>query len=78
MYIYKICFFCEEGDQIIQNKKKYARECVEVKKWFVGLGRNVNEKIQKVLNDDSEEEKGKILERILMEGKKEEKKRKKE
>jgi len=43
-----------------------------VKKWFVGLGRNVNEKIQKVLNDDLEEEKGKILESLWKEKKKKE------
>lgn len=43
---------------------------MEVKKWFVSLGRNVNEKIQKVLNDDSEEEKGKILESLWKEKKK--------
>lgn len=43
-----------------------------MKKWFVGLGWNVNEKIQKVLNDDLglEEEKGKILESLWKEKKK--------
>jgi len=35
-----------------------------VKKWFAGLGRNINEGIQKILNDDLEEEKGKTLERL--------------
>jgi len=38
-----------------------------VKEWFAGLGRNVNEKIQKVLNDDLEEGRGKILESLWKE-----------
>lgn len=35
--------------------------------WFVGLERYVNERIQKVLNDDSDEGKGKILEKLWKE-----------
>lgn len=44
-----------------------------MKEWFAGLGRNVNERIQKVLNDDLEEEKGKTLERLWKEKEKKEK-----
>lgn len=75
MYICKICIFCEKGNQIIQQKKKNVRE---VKKWFVDLGRNVNEKTQKVLNDDLglEEEKGKILESLWKEKKKKKREKK--
>lgn len=46
-----------------------------MKEWFAGLGRNVNERIQKVLNDDLEEGRGKILESLWKE--KEKKKRRK-
>jgi len=70
---YKVCIFCEEG---LDNIEHYVGECVEVKEWFAGLGSNVNERIQKLLNDDLEEEKGKILERLWKE-KREKRKRKK-
>lgn len=44
-----------------------------MKEWFAGLERNINERIQKVLNDDLEEEKGKTLERLWKKKEKKEK-----
>lgn len=47
-----------------------------MKEWFAGLRRNVNERIQKVLNVNLEEGRGKILEKSLW--KEKEKKEEKE
>lgn len=44
-----------------------------MKEWFASLGSNVNERIQKLLNDDLEEEKEKILERLWKEKEEKEK-----
>lgn len=68
-----IYVFSEEG----LDNMKHVGECVKVKKWFTGLGRNINEGIQKILNDDLQKEKGKTLER-LQGRKKRSKKKKKE
>lgn len=47
-----------------------------MKEWFAGLGRNVNGRIQKVLNVDLEEGRGKILESLWKEKKKKRRKNK--
>lgn len=44
-----------------------------MKEWFASLGSNVNERIKKLLNDDLEKEKGKILERLWKEKEEKEK-----
>lgn len=41
---YKICLFCEEG---LDNIKHYVEEYIEVKEWFISVGKNINERIHK-------------------------------
>lgn len=68
---FKVCVFCEKA---LDNIEHYVGECIKVKEWFAGLGKNVNERIQKLWNVDLEEGRGKILESLWKEKEKKEEK----
>lgn len=62
-----MCILQKALEKALDNIKHYVGECIKVKEWFAGLGKNVNERIQKVLNVDLEEGRGKILESLWKE-----------
>lgn len=66
-----MCILQEETDSIVHYVEKYA----EIKDCFLGLDKDVRERIQKIRNE-LEEGKGKIIERLWKE--KEKKEREKE
>ena len=70
------CIFCKQGRD---NTIHYVSECVVVKNWFIDLGKNNNERLERLWNDEVDTIKEKILLRLYRERsalEKEERKRK--
>lgn len=59
-----VCKFCNEGKDNIEH---YVKECKEVKGWFQGIGRNEEETLKNIWNDNLDKNKGKCLVRLWKE-----------
>lgn len=61
------CRFCRRGKD---NMEHFMEECRVVKSWFEKLGGNMEERWNRIWNDELDEVKGKILRRIWKENEK--------
>lgn len=55
------CLFCEQGKDSIDH---YVRECQETKEWFVEMGKDEKERVNRIRSEILDETKGRILKKL--------------
>jgi len=67
------CVFCENGED---NWRHFIGSCVIAKDWFVELGKNIEDRFERIWNDRLDKDKDKILRKFWIEKEKSREKRK--
>ncbi|EFN79294.1 hypothetical protein EAI_06942 [Harpegnathos saltator] len=58
---YRKCVFCIEGWDTVEH---YIRECRKIKGWFVELGKNEENRLKRIWDDELDEKKGVVLKKL--------------
>lgn len=71
----RTCIFCRKG---LDSLDHFMEDCKVAKQWFEGIGNNKEEKIQRIMDDKLDENKGKILDKLWKEKERKKKEKKQE
>jgi len=57
----RVCVWCEQGQD---NMEHYVKECVCIKDWFNELGKNDEDRIRRIWNEELDGLKGYVLRKV--------------